>query len=299
VTFDPESRRRPPKALDNMKLISFEIEGRPSFGVLDGESVVDVGRHLPSPAASLKEVLCTLALGKIERFASAPADYGVRDVVLREPIPWPGKIVCVGRNYASHAAEVGLDLPAHPNLFVRLPQSVVAHGQLLRIPALSEELDYEGELALVIGKPGWDIAPREALNHVAGYSCFNDGSVRDYQFQHSLTAGKNFLHSGSFGPCLVTADEIPHPDALTVLTRINGVELQHGHTADLIFDIPFLISYVSRILPLEAGDVISTGTPDGVGLSKTPPRWLRAGDLVEVEIPGVGLLCNGVASAEG
>jgi len=281
-----------------MRLISFTVERHASFGILDGESVIDLGRRLPSPHTGLAQALADPGTTGLERLAASTVDYLLRDVVLHTPIPSPGKIVCVGRNYASHAAEAGLALPEHPSLFARLPQSLVAHAQPLRMPATSEQFDYEGELALVIGTPGRNIDPAKALDHVAGYACFNDGSVRDYQFKHSLMAGKNFLHSGSFGPWLVTADEIPDPGALTVLTRVNGVELQHGHTADLIFDIPFLIAYVSRILPLETGDVISTGTPEGVGLSRVPPRWLAAGDVVEVEIPGVGLLRNAVEEDE-
>jgi 2-keto-4-pentenoate hydratase/2-oxohepta-3-ene-1,7-dioic acid hydratase in catechol pathway len=215
------------------------------------------------------------------------------------PVPDPDKIICFGLNYQAHVSEGGGDAPQFPSLFTRLTNTLVAHEGALVLPKLSEQLDYECELALVIGKAGRHIPRSDAMSYVAGYTCFNDASVRDYQFQHSLPAGKNFHATGGFGPWLVTYDEIPDPAGLQLRTRINGAEVQHGNTKDLIFDVPELISYVSGFTPLVPGDVISTGTPEGVGFVREPPLWLKPGDIVEIEIDRIGVLRNTVVAEEG
>jgi 2-keto-4-pentenoate hydratase/2-oxohepta-3-ene-1,7-dioic acid hydratase in catechol pathway len=183
--------------------------------------------------------------------------------------------------------------PENPQVFLRLVNTLVAHNQPMVCPRISEDFDYEGELAVIIGKPGRHIAKSDALSHIFGYTCFNDGSVRDIQFKHSIAAGKNFHATGGFGPWIVTADEVPDPTRLHLVTRLNGKEVQHTGIDDLIFDIPTLVSYCSDWTPLVAGDVISTGTPEGVGFARKPPLWMKPGDVVEVEIDGgIGVLRN-------
>jgi 2-keto-4-pentenoate hydratase/2-oxohepta-3-ene-1,7-dioic acid hydratase in catechol pathway len=179
-------------------------------------------------------------------------------------------------------------------VFIRLASSQVGHGQPIRLSSLSSDYDYEGELALVIGTGGRHIRREQALSHVAGYACFNEACYRDFQFKHSLTVGKNFAASGAFGPWMTTADEIPDPGALELTTRLNGVQVQHASVSELIFDVPHLISYLSGIMHLVPGDVIVTGTPEGVGFARTPPLWLKAGDDIEVDISRIGVLRNKV-----
>jgi 2-keto-4-pentenoate hydratase/2-oxohepta-3-ene-1,7-dioic acid hydratase in catechol pathway len=189
--------------------------------------------------------------------------------------------------------------PENPQVFLRLVNTLVAHNQPMVRPRISGDFDYEGELAVVIGRPGRHIAKSDALSHIFGYTCFNDGSIRDIQFKHSIAAGKNFHATGGFGPWIVTADEIPDPTRLQLVTRLKGKEVQHTGIDDLIFDIPTLISYCSDWTPLVAGDVISTGTPEGVGFARKPPLWMKPGDVVEVEIDGgIGVLRNPII-AEG
>jgi 2-keto-4-pentenoate hydratase/2-oxohepta-3-ene-1,7-dioic acid hydratase in catechol pathway len=277
-----------------MKLVSFEIGGRASYGIVVGDGILDVGARSGTRYPSLRAVLAGDALGEILRARDAKPDTALSDVRLLPPIPAPDKIVCIGLNYRAHAAEAGLKVPDHPSLFLRLTNTLVPHGGALVRPSASSDMDYEGELAVVIGRGGRHIAANQALDHVAGYACFNDGSLRDYQRQHSVAVGK----TGGFGPWLVTRDEIPDPSQLTLTTRLNGAEVQRGDTGDMIFSVPQIISYVSDFTPLEPGDVISTGTPPGVGMARKPPLWLKPGDVVEVEISKIGVLRNGVV-AEG
>jgi len=279
-----------------MKLASFTVAGRASYGVVVGDGVVDVGARLSARAPSLRAALAAGALGDIAAAASENPDLALSEVHLLPPIPAPDKIVCIGLNYRAHAAEAGMKIPEHPSLFLRLTNTLVPHGGALVRPSVSSDMDYEGELALVIGRGGRHIPPAQALDHVAGYACFNDGSLRDYQRQHSVAVGKNFVATGGFGPWLVTRDEIPDPARLALTTRLNGVEVQRGDTADMIFSVPQIISYVSAFTRLEPGDVISTGTPPGVGMARKPPLWLKPGDVVEVEISRIGVLRNGVVA---
>jgi 2-keto-4-pentenoate hydratase/2-oxohepta-3-ene-1,7-dioic acid hydratase in catechol pathway len=226
---------------------------------------------------------------------SAAPDHPLDKITFAPVIPDPGKIICVGLNYRDHVAETGRTVTEKPALFVRFPCSQVGHLQPIVKPKVSDDFDYEGELALVIGKEGRHIPASRALDHIAGYSCYNEGSVRDWQRHTSqFLSGKTFAESGSFGPWLVTTDEIPDPSKLTLQTRLNGAVVQDTTTDLLITAIPELIAYISAICPLVPGDVIVTGTPGGVGAKRTPPLWMRPGDTVEVEISGIGSLRNKV-----
>ena len=210
-------------------------------------------------------------------------------------IPRPGAIWCVGLNYEDHRIETGRERADYPTLFTRFPVCLLGHEESLVLPAVSSKLDYEGELAVVIGKPGRHLGESEALDHVAGYACFNDASVRDFQAHSSqFGPGKNFWRTGAFGPFLVTRDEIPDPQDLPIRTRLNGEVVQQSHTSQMTWPVRSLIAYLSQIAPLRPGDVIATGTPSGVGVARNPRRYLAPGDVVEVEIGGVGMLRNGV-----
>lgn len=230
---------------------------------------------------TLRSAIAAQALPEIAAAAKgARPDHALAQAALQVPVPDTGKMICVGRNYKAHVGEVeGAKPPKFPSLFVRFTSTVVGHESPITLSKLSSHYDYEGELALVIGKPGRHIARACALDHVFAYSCFNETCFRDYQLEHSLIAGKNFCGSGSFGPWLVTADEIPDPTQLTLRTRLNGTEVQHAPTGDMIFDIPYIISYLSGFTPFDPGDVIVTGTPDGVGFARKPPLWMKAGDV--------------------
>ncbi len=245
-------------------------------------------RDLPD----LKSVLAEDAVKEIAP-AFAVRRVPVEEAVFQPVIPNPGRILCVGINFMAHMAEMGHDPSDYPVLFVRFNDSQVGHHQPLLHPGVSEQYDYEGELAVVIGKTAHRVKAADALNYVAGYSCFMDGSVRDYQRHTSqFTPGKNFSRSGSFGPWLVTADEIPDPSVLNLETRLNGEVMQTGEISDLKFDIPALIEYCSTFCKLQPGDVISTGTPSGVGFARKPPVWLKPGDTIEVDIDQIGVLSN-------
>jgi 2-keto-4-pentenoate hydratase/2-oxohepta-3-ene-1,7-dioic acid hydratase in catechol pathway len=220
---------------------------------------------------------------------SAAPDRKLDGIKFLPVIPQPRKILCAGINYRSHAAEMSRELPKQPSMFIRFADTLVGHGGELIRPKVSDNFDFEGELALVIGKGGRHIAAERALEHVAGYTCFVDGSVRDYQ-KFSVTSGKNFPGSGPLGPWLVTADEIPDPSRLILTTRLNGKEVQRSPTDLLIYAIPQIIAFCSDFTALAPGDVISTGTPEGVGHRRKPPLWMKAGDTLEVEITGIGVL---------
>jgi 2-keto-4-pentenoate hydratase/2-oxohepta-3-ene-1,7-dioic acid hydratase in catechol pathway len=280
-----------------MRLVSFERNGRPGFGVVVGDGIVDAAARLAGKARSLREALAASSLRELERLAANAPDFGLDEVELAPVIPDAAKLLCVGINYLPHIREMGRDRPERPVLFVRFADSIVGHGQPLLKPRESEQFDYEGELAVIIGKRARRVSRERALEHVAGYSCFNDGSVRDYQ-RHSqqFTPGKNFHASGSFGPWLVTADEIADPRNLTLTTRLNGAVMQHESVGELCFDVPQLIEYCSTWAQLEPGDVIVTGTPGGVGAGRKPPVWMKPGDTVEVAITAIGALRNPVAA---
>jgi 2-keto-4-pentenoate hydratase/2-oxohepta-3-ene-1,7-dioic acid hydratase in catechol pathway len=217
------------------------------------------------------------------------------DIELLPVVPRPPKIICVARNYGKHAAEAGLDLLEYPNLFIRFAQSLVADGAPIVVPKVSEQVDWEAELAVIIGKRGKHIPAAEAYEYVAGYALFNDVSVRDWQLRvKQFGAGKNFDGSGPFGPELVTRDEVADPQQLAISLTVNGETMQSSTTAEMVFDVPTLIEHISQFTTLEPGDVIATGTPAGVGHFRKPPVYLKAGDVVRVEIEGLGVQENPV-----
>ena len=278
-----------------MKLVSFETTKGPGFGLVQGEQVADLTGAFAGRASSLRGLLAAGLLAEVEAAAKAAPKMPFDRLKLLPVIPDPDKIICIGLNYLDHVAETGRAQTPNPAFFARFPASQVGHGQPLVRPRVSTDFDYEGELALVIGTGGRHIKPEDALRHVAGYSCYNEGSIRDWQ-RHTtqFTAGKTFASTGGFGPWLVTADEVPDPSKLTLETRLNGQVVQHTTTDLLITPIPQILAYVSAILPLLPGDVIVTGTPGGVGMKRTPPLWMKPGDVAEVEISGIGVLRNPV-----
>jgi 2-keto-4-pentenoate hydratase/2-oxohepta-3-ene-1,7-dioic acid hydratase in catechol pathway len=284
-----------------MKLISYEYAGRESWGAVSGDQVLDLATS--SGQATLAEFLASPAFADREQLASSAAP-GPRlaDVKRLPVIPRPEKIVCAVRNYMDHHQEVlaaGMqrELAEFPPIFLRVWRSQVAHGQPIVRPTVSESLDWEGELAVVIGTGGRDIPEADAWDHVAGYSCYNDASVREWQFHaKQIASGKNFEGTGAFGPWLVTSDEVEPGRKLGIETRLNGEVVQSSDTGNMIFPIPRLINYASTIFTLVPGDVIVTGTPAGVGWSKKPPRFMKPGDVVEVEIEGIGVLSNPVVA---
>lgn len=280
-----------------MKLVSFVENGRSSYGVVKEEGVVDLGRRLSGRGFStLRQLLAGNGLADAAKLAaSEQADFPLAGLQLAAVIPDPDKIICVGMNYRDHVAEVGRAVTEKPSLFARFAGSQVGHLQPMVKPTVSDQFDYEGEVAVVIGKAGRHISEAAALSHIAGYSCYNEGSIRDWQ-RHTtqFLAGKTFAGTGAFGPWLVTSDEIPDPTTLTLETRLNGQTVQSTTTDKLITGIPELIAYCSTILPLLPGDVIVTGTPGGVGLKRNPPLFMKPGDTVEVEVSGIGVLRNPV-----
>jgi 2-keto-4-pentenoate hydratase/2-oxohepta-3-ene-1,7-dioic acid hydratase in catechol pathway len=271
-----------------MKLLSFVAGGKELFGAVSGDGVVTLNDRVGH--ANLRAALAAGATAAMRKAAKdAKPDRKLAAVKFLPLIPHPEKILCAGINYRSHAAETGRELPKQPSMFVRFTDTLVGHdGEMIR-PTVSDNFDYEGELAVVIGKGGRHIKTEHALDHVAGYTCFVDGSVRDYQ-KFSVTSGKNFPGTGPLGPWLVTTDEIPDPSKLTLMTRLNGKEVQHSPTDLLIYSIPQIVAFCSDFTTLSAGDVIATGTPEGVGHSRKPPLWMKAGDVLEVEITGIGTL---------
>ncbi|HEU4408433.1 MAG TPA: fumarylacetoacetate hydrolase family protein [Polyangiaceae bacterium] len=279
-----------------MRWLTFQGPDGPRLGLVKGSGVIDVGARGGAPWRSLREALAAGVLGRAgDEFGALSADLELAGLEFAPVVPDPEKIICVGVNYEGHRVETGRDRTEHPVLFTRFANSQVGHGRPLVRPRVSAQLDYEGELAVVIGRRGRHVARGEALGLVAGYACYNDASVRDWQrHTHQFTPGKNFVGTGAFGPFLVGADEVPDPAALLLTTRVNGAEVQRASTSELIFDVPALIAYCSTFTELAPGDVIVTGTPSGVGHKRTPPLYLKAGDVVEVEIAGVGLLRNPV-----
>jgi 2-keto-4-pentenoate hydratase/2-oxohepta-3-ene-1,7-dioic acid hydratase in catechol pathway len=311
-----------------MILVTYQQGGEARVGVLDGESVIDARRAVTlklladgeARAAALAEAQVPADMTELLRGGSdaldavragaeyaASSDPGPKELVVQPassvrllcPVPRPPKIVCVARNYAAHAAEAGRELPEIPILFARFPVTLVAPGAPVVRPTVSHELDWEGELAVVIGRGGRHITRQAAMDHVAGYTIFNDVTVRDYQFRVTqYTAGKNFSASGPLGPWLVLADQVPDPHDLRITTTVSGEVMQDASTRDMIFDIPTLIEHISEFVELEPGDVIPTGTPSGVGFSRKPPRFLVPGDTVRVEVSSLGVLENPVVAEE-
>lgn len=281
-----------------MRCTSFKIEGRASYGVVRPD-----GRFVEAPAdfrarfTDLKAVIAGAALGELEAACAGALPLDPAHLVALPVIPNPGKIFCVGLNYKTHVAETRRADSEYPAIFVRFADSLAAQGDLLRRPDFSTRFDFEGELALIVGRGGRHIAQANAFDALAGYACFNDVSVRDWQrHTHQWTPGKNFPGTGPLGPWLVTRDEVPDIDRLTLTTRLNGQVMQQASVADLIFTVPVIVEYLSRFTPLNPGDVIATGTPGGVGDRRDPPLYMKDGDVVEVEITGLGLLSNPVGT---
>lgn len=272
-----------------MKLLSYSAGGQEFFGVVSGDGVVTLNERVSQP--NLRAALAAGAdvMAAMRKAAAAKPDRKLADVAFLPVVPQPGKILCAGINYRSHAAETGRALPKQPSMFIRFADTLVGHDGAMIRPNVSDNFDFEGELAVVIGKSGRHIAAERAFDHVAGYTCFVDGSVRDYQ-AFSVTSGKNFPGTGPLGPWLVTIDDIPDPSRLTLTTRLNGTQVQHATTDQLIYSIPQIVAFCSDFTELQAGDVIATGTPEGVGHSRKPPLWMKPGDTLEVEISGIGTL---------
>lgn len=276
-----------------MRLISFRrSDGTESYGTTDGDIIWDAGAELSDRYTDLRSILAT---GSVAELRETGPQSKLSDVTLLPPVTNPDKILCIGLNYLSHIKETGRDTPKHPSIFTRYPSSLVGHGTPIVRPKASKDFDYEGELALVVGKAGRHIAPEKAWEHIAGYSCFNDGTIRDYQIHTSqFWPGKSFEASGSMGPWLITPDEVGDVTTQTLNTRVNGNVEQNAGFGDLAISIPEMIAYASTVITLVPGDVIATGTPGGVGKFREPQLYLKPGMDVEVDITGVGCLKNSV-----
>ena len=279
-----------------MKLMTFEINGNSTFGMIDGDKIFDIPKRLPDTTGLIS--LLDLQTQKLflSSIKASDADYNLADVTFRRPIEFPGQVVCIGINYGNRDEEYETSIKGnYPNVFLRTPETLAAHDQAMLVPPESEQLDYEGEIALVIGKSGRRIPRENALEHIGAITCLNEGCIRDWM-RHgkaNITQGKNFYRCGAVGPWLVTAEEFSEGYSnLRVTTRVNGEIRQDDTTANILYDFSYLISYASTWNALEVGDIISTGTPTGSGARMTPPVWLRSGDNVEVEVSGVGVLRN-------
>jgi len=278
-----------------MKLASFVHQGIRSYGIVSAQGVVNLGQRLGDRYIDLKALLAADGLAQAARYGEEPIDLHFEEIDFLPVIDNPGKILCVGMNYAEKRKEFDQHNPA-PTLFVRFADSQTGHNAPVVKPRHSSEFDYEGELAVIIGKGGENIARETALSHVAGYSCYMDGSARDWQ--HSwFTAGKNWRQTGAFGPWMTTADEIPDPHTLAIRTWLNGRMVQDDTTASMIHKVAELIEYISTFTSLTPGDVIITGSPGGVGKKRTPPLFMKAGDCIEVEIEKIGHLSNVIVEA--
>ncbi|HYS62377.1 MAG TPA: fumarylacetoacetate hydrolase family protein [Paraburkholderia sp.] len=293
--------RGPDLTENHVKYCSFSIEGRDTYGVVVGSGVVDLGKRFGDRYADLKALIADGFPQDVAAAASSPADYALDQVRFLPPIASPVHIWCLALNYAEHHNEVQgagrvQELPKSPALFARASDSLTGYGEPLLHPGVSEQFDFEGELAVVIGKPGYRISPEEAFEHIAGFTIMNEGSVRDWQFHtRQITPGKNFYRSGSIGPWIVPRREIEDVEQLRIRTTLNGQVMQDESVGSMIHKIPRFIEYVSTIAPLYPGDILATGTPSGVGFSRTPPVFMKVGDVCEVSIGGIGTLSNQVA----
>ncbi|WP_321393471.1 fumarylacetoacetate hydrolase family protein [Emcibacter sp.] len=282
-----------------MKFINFEKDGKVSFGAVRDDKVVDLGGRLGDDIRTVDDlVVHGLVNAAKDIAATLEPDIALDQVKLLKPILKPGKVICVGVNYANRNEEYkdGSEVKKYPSIFMRTPGSLVAHGENLVRPPESEQLDYEGEIVLVIGKAGRRIPESEAYSHIAGLTIMNEGSIRDWirHAKFNVTQGKNFERSGSLGPWMVTSDEVTDYSNLRVQTRVNGETRQDDTTANMMYPIAYLVNYISTFTKLQPGDIIATGTPTGAGARFDPPVWLKPGDIVEVEVNGVGILRNGI-----
>ena len=279
-------------------MASYRRNGADSFGIVVGNEIIDLGTKLGGQFGCLADALAPDGLAALAQAADGQEpDCAVADVELMPVIPQPAKIFCIGLNYEMHRKETGQPKADYPTIFTRFADTLVGHGAPIIKPAYSDYLDFEGELAVIIGQGGRHITRDRALDHVAGYACYNDASVRDWQ-RHTgqFTPGKNFPSTGGFGPWMVTQDEAPDIEKATITTHLNGDEVQSATIDDLIFPVPELIAYLSTFTALAPGDVISTGTPGGVGFMRDPQLFMKPGDEVVVEIAGVGKLANPIAA---
>lgn len=281
-----------------MRYVTFKAEGRVSYGLVRDGGVMDLGVRIGSILPDLKTYLRASALGLAGTPSSIKTtDYAAGEFTYEPVIPNPDKILCVGLNYEEHRKETGRPEAAHPSMFTRFADTLIGHEAAILLPPVSIALDYEGELAVVIGKAGFRVPEAKAMSLVAGYACFNDGTLRDWQrHTHQFIPGKNFPATGPFGPELVTPDELDGLDDQPIETRLNGKVVQSAKLGDMIFSIPKVIAYVSGFTPLAPGDVIATGTPGGVGFKREPQLFMKVGDTVEVTVGGVGRLVNPIAS---
>ena len=276
-----------------MRFVSYRQQGIYSWGALEGDKIFD----LSNVASSLISAIASSSLPQSsDDIEKDELNLSISDVTLLPPIPEPRRIICIGQNYAAHRDEMGGASTSSPLIFTRFPSSIVGHNEVLIKPPESEQFDFEGELAVIIGSSGRRIAPENALSHIAGYSCFMDGSIRDYQIHTTqYIPGKNFEKSGSFGPWMLSANEIPNPNSgLSLKTRLNGELVQETTTDLMIFDIPTVIAYLSTFTTLEPGDVIASGTPGGVGYKRKPQLFMKPGDKIEVKIENVATLTNSI-----
>lgn len=280
-----------------MKITTYSVNGTESYGVVTDDGIIDA-KPLAGGPQTLRGAIAAGALDIIaEAAAGKSPDHSLDEIEFLPVIPDPGKIMAVGLNYRSHVLEGGRDIPEWPMIFTRFANSQVGHGQAMIKPKASDMFDFEGEMAVIIGKTCRHVSEADALSVVAGYSCYNDGSIRDYQRHTSqFVPGKSFYKSGSFGPWMVTADEIPDPATLTLMTRLNGEEMQRATTDDLLFNIPQLIHYLTTVTELEAGDVIVSGTTGGVGFYRDPQVFMKEGDTVEIELDKIGILRNPIVN---
>ena len=276
-----------------MKFVSFLLKGQAKFGISDGKNLTDLTGKIKG-ANTLKELISNKGIQEAKEYAKKnPGNISLDQIEYLPVIPNPGKIICVGLNYSEHVKETGRTVEQNPVIFLRVPESQTAHKQSIQRPKVSTSLDYECEMAVIMGEAGKHIKPEDALKHIVGYSCYNESTIRDWQ-QHTrqFGMGKNFEKTGSFGPHMVLAENISDYTKLSIQTRLNGKVMQDAKLSQLIFDIPTLISYISKAIPWRAGDVLVTGTPGGVGFKRKPPVFMKEGDQVEVEISEIGILSN-------
>lgn len=275
-----------------MKFASFLVDGRPAWGLVQGDQVID----LAAVDAAIPDLRGAIAADALQSLAARSDDaprHPIARIVWAPVIPNPDKILCVGLNYEEHRRETGRKEVTNPTIFARLTNSQTGHAVPVAVPAVSDQLDFEGELAIIIGKPGRYIAPEDALAHIAGYSIYNDMTIRDFQYHtHQFTPGKNFPGTGAFGPWMVTSDAMEPLDDLRIETRLNDTVVQSATFSQMIFGLAQVIAYCSSFTRLEPGDVIATGTPGGVGVKRTPPLWMKPGDTVSVSVQGIGTLTN-------
>ena len=282
-----------------MRLVTYRVDGRTALGALKGKTLWGLSSKSPRPSPDLFSLLAEgeSALRQTHILLLSGEEIDQAGIEYLPPVPNPGKIICFGLNYSDHATESGFQAPTYPALFGRFASSLVGHRAPIIRPNVSNDLDYEGELVAIIGKPGRNIPAERALEHVAGYSIFNDASIRDYQFKSTQwMIGKNFDGTGAFGPVFVSADELPAgAKDLRLKTRLNGTVLQDADTRDMIFDVATQVSLMSDCMELRPGDMLVTGTPSGVGLARDPKIYMKPGDVCEVEIEGIGTLSNPIA----